>query len=78
MSNTVKIVGILDFADNTFWNFKNMLNNLIKKCKIKNKYYDIENRTTTRFLILYYTLNISYYTKCVVLYIIFGPIKYFL
>jgi hypothetical protein len=37
MNNTVKIVGILDFADDTSWNFKNMLDNLIKKCKIKKK-----------------------------------------
>jgi hypothetical protein len=33
MSNTVKVAGILDFANNASWNFKNMSNNLMKKIK---------------------------------------------
>jgi hypothetical protein len=55
MSNTVKIIGILDFADDTSCNFKNIKDNLIKKYKFKNKYHNIENSTTTNFLISYYT-----------------------
>jgi hypothetical protein len=31
MSNAVKIVGILDFANDKSWNFKNIYDNLKKK-----------------------------------------------
>jgi hypothetical protein len=37
------MVGILNFADNTYRNFKNIEDNLIEKCKIKNKYHNIED-----------------------------------